>query len=159
MKKILSFLVCFNVALQLQSQTKTIFPEPKEGYKKVELQLPKVDNTKNYKVQITFSFDANVGECSNASFSLNPRIDIIKSYGTPLDYTRPYFSVEKEFVDILEMNATDCKSKKRIKRKVMCDVEYLIDYSYDYAIPFYIPNDWYVEYKIWRTENDFTTVK
>lgn len=159
MKKITIVLVCFIAAIQLNAQTKTIFPEPKEGYKKVEIKLPKVENSKNFKVQISFSFETNVGECSNASFYLNPRIDIMKSYGTPLNYSQPYYSVEKEFVDITESNQEGCNSKKRIEKKVMCDIEYIIDYNDDYAIPFYLPKDWSLEYKIWRADDQFKTVK
>lgn len=159
MKKITTVLVCFIVAIQLNAQTKTIFPEPKEGYKKVEIQLPKVDNPKNFKVQISFSFETTLGECSNAFFSLNPKIDILQSYGTPLNYSQPYYSVENPNVDIMEMNPNGCNSTRRILRKVMCDVEYYIDYKFDYAIPFYIPKNWSLEYKIWRADDQFKTVK
>lgn len=129
-----------------------------EGFKKVEIQLPKVDNPKNFKVQISFSLVTEVGECSNAFFSLNPNVDIIKSYGTPLNYNRPYYSIQNPNVDITVLNPIGCNSIKRYPKKVMCDIEYLIDYKFDYAIPFYIPKNWSLEYKIWRADNQFKTV-
>jgi hypothetical protein len=71
MNKIQNILILLILSVKLNAQNSPSYPQPKEGFKRVDLLLPKIENSKDYKIQVKFSIEATVGECSNASFSFN----------------------------------------------------------------------------------------
>ena len=53
----------------------------------------------------------------------------------------------------------DCKKEKKIKRKILSDNSLLLEYNSHYPIPFYIPEGYTLEYRLWNTATEeFTTV-
>ncbi|MBP1167153.1 serine protease inhibitor ecotin [Chryseobacterium sp. PvR013] len=56
----------------MYSQEKPNYPEPEKGMKRVDLKLPKIENNKEYKVEIRFGIEMDVSECSDTNdFSFN----------------------------------------------------------------------------------------
>ena len=54
---------------------------------------------------------------------------------------------------------SDCKSDKKVKRKIVSSQDIFIEYQSYYARPFYVPESWSVEYRIWKAEDKYITVK
>ncbi|WP_042719988.1 ecotin family protein [Flavobacterium sp. B17] len=158
MKKILPILILVLLTIKLNAQEKPFYPQPKEGFKRVDLLLPKIENSKNYKVQVKFSFEATVRECSNASFIFN-RKNLKEEYGIQQDSRYPYYVIESGAAEIFEGMNLDCKSDKKVKRKIMSNQDIFIEYQSYYARPFYIPESWSVEYRIWKADDKYITVK
>ena len=61
--------------------------------------------------------------------------------------------------EIFEGMNSDCKSDKKVKRKIISSQDLFIEYQSYYARPFYIPESWSVEYRIWKAEDKYNTVK
>jgi ecotin len=157
MKRLFMFLILSIFTLSLNAQNKPSYPEPTEGFKRVDLLLPKNDNSKDYKVQVKFSFEASLIECSNADFSFN-RKNLKEEYGIPQNSRYPYYVLESDAAEIFEGMQSDCKSDKKVMRKILSSQDIFIDYQSCYARPFYIPESWSVEYRIWKAENKYNTV-
>ena len=158
MKKTLTILTLLILSVKLHAQNTPSYPQPKEGFKRVDLLLPKIENSKDYKIQIKFSIDATVVECSNASFSFN-RKNLKEEYGIQQNSRYPYYVIESDAAEILEGMNSDCKSDKKVKRKIISSQDLFIEYQSYYARPFYIPESWSVEYRIWKAEDKYNTVK
>ena len=158
MKKTLTILTLLILSVKLHAQNTPSYPQPKEGFKRVDLLLPKIENSKDYKIQIKFSIDATVVECSNASFSFN-RKNWKEEYGIQQNSRYPYYVIESDAAEILEGMNSDCKSDKKVKRKIISSQDLFIEYQSYYARPFYIPESWSVEYRIWKAEDKYNTVK
>ena len=90
MKQTLTFLILIILNVNLYSQNQPSYPQPKEGYKRIDLLLPKIENSKDYKVQVKFSFETSVVECSTADFSFN-RNNLKEEYGIPQNSRYPYY--------------------------------------------------------------------
>ena len=110
------------------------------------------------KIQVKFSIEATVGECSNASFSFN-RKNLKEEYGIPQSSRYPFYVVESDAAEIFEGMNSDCKSDKKVKRKIVSSQDIFIEYQSYYARPFYVPESWSVEYRIWKAEDKYITVK
>jgi ecotin len=158
MKKKLTIFIFIVLCVNLNAQNKPSYPEPKEGFKRVDLLLPKIENSKDYKVQVKFSFEASVVECSNASFSFN-RKNLKEEYGIQQNSRFPYYVIESDAAEIFEGMNSDCKSDKKVQRKIISSQDIFIEYQSYYARPFYIPESWSVEYRIWKAEDKYNTVK
>jgi len=158
MKQTFNILILVLFSNTLFSQNKPTYPEPKEGFKRVDLVLPKIENSQDYKVQVKFSFETEVVECANADFSFN-RKNLKEEYGIPKNSRFPYYVLESDAAEIFEGMQSDCKSTKKIKRKILSSQEIFIEYQGYYARPFYIPKLWSVEYRIWKAEDKYITVK
>ncbi|MBS7787660.1 hypothetical protein KIH23_10155 [Flavobacterium sp. CYK-55] len=158
MKRIQTFLIILIFSVKLNAQNTPTYPLPKEGFKRVDLLLPKIENSKDCKIQVKFSFEANVGECSNASFSFN-RKNLKEEYGIPQNSRYPYYVIESDAAEIFEGMSSDCKSEKKVKRKIISSQDIFIEYQSYYARPFYIPESWSVEYRIWKADDKYITVK
>jgi len=158
MKKIQTILILFILCIKLNAQNTPTYPQPKEGFKRVDLLLPKIENSKDCKIQVKFSFEATVGECSNASFSFN-RKNLKEEYGIPQSSRYPFYVIESDAAEIFEVMNSDCKSDKKVKRKIISSQDIFIEYQSYYARPFYIPESWSVEYRIWKAEDKYVTVK
>ena len=157
MKRLFTLLILSIFAVNLNAQNKPSYPEPKEGFKRVDLLLPKIENSKDYKVQVKFSFEESVIECSDATFSFN-RKNLKEEYGIPLNSRFPYYVIESNAAEIFEGIPSDCKSDKKVKRKILSTQEIFIEYQGYYSRPFYIPESWSVEYRIWKAGDKYVTV-
>ena len=157
MKQTFTILIVLLFTISLYSQNKPTYPEPKEGFKRIDFLLPKIENSQDYKIQIKFSFEAEVTECANANFSFN-RKNLKEEYGIPQNSRFPYYVLESSSAEIFEGMQSDCKSTKKVKRKILSSQDIFIEYQSYYARPFYIPKSWSVEYRIWKAEDKYITV-
>ena len=155
MKKNLIY-ICFVFCVNLYSQNKPNYPEPKTSFKRVDLFLPKIENQQDYKVEIKFSTTYNVIECANVSFSFNIK-NLKTEYG--LSNNRfPYFLIENDIIEISEGLSSDCNSKTKINKKIFSSQNLLLEYQSYYTRPFYIPENWTLEYRIWKADDNFTSI-
>jgi len=141
------------VISNLFSQNKPVYPEVQENFKKVDFILPKIENPDDYHVEITFSFEFETIDCSNTSFSFNKN-DIEKGYG--LDSRFPYYIFNVKETEISEGYNNDCdKTKPKVKKKIFSDYKVIEKYQQYFAIPYYIPKYWNLEYRIFKAESEF----
>src|SRR5690606_1446886 len=141
------------------AQNTPTYPQPKEGFKRVDLIFPKIENSNNYKVEVRFGMETELYPCSKAGFSF--RFDaLVKGYGIK-DERYPYYDLTTNQTEIFEGFMDDnCKKEKRVKRKIISDQSLLLEYNSYYPIPFYIPENYTLEYRLWNTVTDeFITVK
>ena len=157
MKKLLFIISLIVFQVNIYSQNKPSYPESKIGFKRVDLILPKLDNEKNYKVEVSFGLEANVYECSVSSFSFNIK-NLKKEYGIQ-PYRFPFYLIENNLVEITESKNSNCVSEKKIIKKIISEQNISIEYQSYYPVPFFIPENWTLEYRIWQTSEKFTTVK
>lgn len=149
------FFLCLSV--NIYSQNKPVYPLPINGFKRVDLLLPKIDNTENFKVEVKFSFEAEIIECADADFSIYTS-DLKAKYGIPNSQRYPYYEIAKGAGDLSEGITSDCKSKNKVKKKIFSSQSINIEYQSYYPIPFYIPNGWSLEYRVWKASEKFTNV-
>ena len=157
MKKLIFVFILTIFTSNLYCQNKPTYPEPKAGFKRVDLILPKVKDNKKYKVEISFSTEAEIVDCANGSFSFN-RKSMKEEYAIP-PYRYPYFIIENKAADILESRDSDCKSEKKVKKKIYTGEVIMIEYQSYYPRPFYIPEDWTLEYRIWEVTDKYISVE
>ena len=152
-----NLLLVFTVIIASQISHSQSYPEPQNGFKRVDLKLPKLENEKNYKIEVRFSFEANVVDCSNADFSFNPK-NLKTQYGA--NFNRfPYYVLENDMAEISEGYSSECVTRNKVRRKLLSSQNLFIEYQSYYARPFYIPESWSVEYRIWNASEIYTTVK
>ena len=156
MRKIITIILLSICISNIYSQNKPTYPEPKIGFKRVDLILPKIDNEKDYKVEVSFGFETNIVECSNSSFSFNIK-NLKTEYGIQ-PYRFPYYVLENDLADIIETRNSECKSDNKIKKKIFTSQNIFIEYQSYYARPFYIPENWTLEYRIWKASDKYITV-
>lgn len=156
-KKIL-LLCLMTLSLSLYSQNTPNYPQPKVDFKRVDFILPKVENPEDYKVEITFSMVSEVVECANSNFSFNKN-QIEKAYG--ISNSRfPYYIFDIKGVEIVQGYNGDCnKDKTKVKKKIYSYYRSLEDYHYAFPIPYFIPKDWNLEYRIFKAEKKYQTIK
>mgnify|MGYP000988022713 CR=1 FL=1 len=157
MKKLLTVLILLLLSVKLNAQNTPTYPQPKEGFKRVDLLLPKIENSKDYKVQVKFSLEVSLVECSNADFSFNKK-NLKEEYGISQNSRYPYYVLESDAAEIFEGLQSDCKSDKKVIRKILSSQDIFIEYQSYYARPFYIPKSWNVEYRIWKAGDKYVTV-
>ena len=155
MKKLLIF-ISLLFCLNLFAQNKPNYPEPKTGFKKVDLILPKIENQQDYKVEIKFSINYNVIECASVSFDFNMK-NLKTEFGIA-NSRFPYYVIENEMIEISEGLSSDCTSKNKVNRKIFSSQNLLLEYQSYYARPFYIPQNWTLEYRIWKADDKFTSM-
>lgn len=139
------------------AQNTPTYPQPKEGFKRVDLIFPKIENSNNYKVEVRFGMETELYPCSKAGF--NFKFDaLVKGYGIKNERF-PYYDLTTNQAEVFEGFMDDsCKKEKRVKRKILSDESLLLDYNSYYPIPFYIPKSYTLEYRLWNTITDeFTT--
>lgn len=140
------------------AQNTPSYPEPKEGYKRVDLIFPKIENSNQYKVEVRFGMQIELYPCSKAGF--NFILDaLIKDYGIK-DGRFPYYSLTTNQAEVFEGFMNDnCKKEQKVKRKIVSDNSLFLEYNSYYPIPFYIPENYTLEYRLWKTTTtDFSTV-
>jgi serine protease inhibitor ecotin len=154
-KTILIIILIF--ANNLYSQNNPNYPKAKPGFKRIDLILPKVENQKDYKVEIKFSTELKVIECANVDFSYNPK-NLKTEYGISNTYRYPYYIFEDDTIEITEGLDSDCNSKKEILKKISSSQNIIIEYQSYYTRPFYIPETWNLEYRLWKAEENYRSV-
>ncbi len=157
MKNILLILT-FLISISFLSQQKPNYPEPEKGMKRVDLKLPKIENDKNYKVEIRFGLEINVSECDDIKdFSFNIK-NLTTGYGIP-PYRFPYFSLPNdlttEFVTLKNNDNKKCDESKKIKKKVLSSQNIFEEYNHHFATPYYIPENWTLEYRLWKVDSEY----
>lgn len=153
-KKIFILIVStFLITSNLFGQNKPVYPEVPENLKRIDFILPKIDNPQDYRVEITFSFEFETIDCSNASFSFNHN-DIKKGYG--LDSRFPYYIFNAINTEVFEGYNDDCdKTKPKVKKKIFSNYKAIENYQQYFTIPYYIPKHWNLEYRIFKAESEF----
>lgn len=155
MKKILTSLFLI-IGLISFSQNKPNYPEPKEGFKRVDLLLPKIENQENLKVEVKFAFEIEILDCKRGSFSIYPNLPIEK-FGIGSNRF-PYYVLESDNAEISVGSDGNCGDEKK-KKKIYSNQNITYNYQSSYAVPFYIPKGYTLEYRVWSTTDTFTTVK
>lgn len=109
MKKIilLLLLVFSNVIF---AQNKPSYPEPKKGYQRIDLLLPKIENQQELKIEVRFGLMTAIADCADGSFSFN-KIDLKEYYGIPASRRYPYYALENLNVDVSEGFSEDCVNR------------------------------------------------
>lgn len=155
MKKIFTTLFLI-IGLISFSQNKPSYPQPKEGFKRVDLLLPKLKNDENLQVEIKFAFEIEMLDCERGSFSIYPNIPIEK-FG--IGSSRfPYYVLESDNAEISVGNNGNCGDEKKMK-KIYSNQNITYNYQSSYAVPFYIPKNWSLVYRVWSTTDTYTIVK
>lgn len=133
-------------------------PEPKEGYKRVDLIFPKIENSNQYKVEVRFGMQMELYPCSKAGFSFTSDA-LIKDYGIK-DGRFPYYDLTTSQAEVFEGFMDDnCKKEQKVKRKIVSDNSLFLEYNSYYPIPFYIPENYTLEYRLWNAAAaEFSTV-
>ena len=155
MKKILTTLFLI-IGLISFSQNKPNYPEPKEGFKRVDLLLPKLKNQENIQVEVKFAFEMELLDCERGSFHLFPNL-LTEKFGIG---TRrfPYHMIQGEDIEIMVGRNEDCNDVKKMKM-IYSDDKVIYNYQSSYAVPFYIPKSWNLVYRVWSTTDTYTIVK
>jgi serine protease inhibitor ecotin len=147
-------------SMNMYSQEKPNYPEPEKGMKRVDLKLPKIENDKDYKVEIKFGMEMNISECSVITdFNFNFK-NLEEKYAIA-PYRYPYYVLPKEIpVDMISLTSTsNCDNSKKVKKKVLSSQNIFREYNGYYTIPFYIPEKWTVEYRLWKVNSEFKNVE
>jgi ecotin len=155
MKKIFTTLFLI-IGLISFSQNKPSYPEPKEGFKRVDLLLPKLKNDENLQVEIKFAFEIEMLDCERGSFSIYPNIPIEK-FGIGSNRF-PFYILENDNAEISVGNNGNCGDEKKMK-KIYSNQNITYNYQSSYAVPFYIPKNWSLVYRVWSTTDTYTIVK
>jgi len=156
-KFIISIVVIFSYITTFTQNTPT-YPQPKEGFKRVDLIFPKIENDDQFKVEVRFGMQIELYPCSNARFNFSSDA-LVKGSGIK-DGRFPYYDLTTNQAEVFEGFMDDsCKKEKRVKRKILSDNSLLLEYNSYYPIPFYIPEGYTLEYRLWNTATEeFTTV-
>lgn len=151
-------LTTFLLSSFLFSQNNPTYPEPQENFKRVDFILPKIDNPEDFKVEITFSMEAEIVECSSASFSFNIN-KIEEGYGIPSSRF-PYYIVNAREVEIAQGYNGDCNnSKPKSKLKIYSSYKSMENYHYAFPIPYYIPKNWNLEYRVFKAVDKYKSIE
>lgn len=126
------------------------YPEPKEGFKKIELSLPKKSNEKDYKVEFFVTLVRKVAKCSSPSST----VKLERRYLLPNRYV--YYEVKNQNIQIVTLMNAECGDK--IDKKVY---NYPLTEEYQSRSPyiFYIPKDMNIEYRIWKVDTKYIEIK
>ena len=151
------FLLFALFSMCLFAQQKPDYPKPKKGYKMVILELPKINNENDYKVEIAFGIESKIGECSIPSFDFR---GIKTEYLIP-PYKWPYYVADADTIEIIEGSNPDktCTSTKLISRKIISSSKEIENYSSSFIRHFYIPENWTLEYRIWKSDPEYISIK
>lgn len=147
------FLIFLIFNLNSVAQNKPSYPEPKNGFKRVDLMLPRIENEKDFKIEVRFGRVIPLTECEDGSFTF--KLDNLKTmYGIANTTRFPYYALENSNGDINTGKRSGCKgSDIRVDKKIVSDQNIFIEYQSYYVRPFYIPESWTIEYRIWAASN------
>jgi ecotin len=157
MKIILPLLLIFSNVIFVQN--KPSYPEPKKGYQRIDLLLPKVENQKELKVEVRFGLTTLIVDCAEGSFSFN-KSDLKEYYGIAASWRYPYYVFENLNVDVSEGFQKDCVNRDiKVNKKILSSQNIWIEYQSSYPTPFYIPEGWTLEYRIWKASDKYISVE
>ena len=151
MKKILTSIILL-LGVTINAQNNTGYPEPQKGFKRVDLLLPYIENQNDYKIEVKFGIITSLTECEEGSFNFKPD-NLKKKYDLPKSNQFPYYVLEKSNSDITFEKISDCNSAAKIDKKILSNQNLLIEYQSSYTVPFYIPETWTLEYRIWAASD------
>lgn len=155
MKKILTTLFLI-IGLISHSQDKPNYPLPKEGFKRVDLLLPKLENQEKVEVEVKFAFEIEMLDCERGSFSIYVNLPIEKFGVEPNRF--PYYVIESDNAEVSVGRNANCHDEKT-KKYIYSNQNIIYDYQSSYAVPFYIPKSWNLVYRVWPSNDNYTIVK
>ncbi|KFF09580.1 hypothetical protein IX38_03555 [Chryseobacterium luteum] len=149
MKKGYTFILLFFFILCFSQKPE--YPQPKDGYKKVELKLPQKENEKDYKIEIFVTFMMTVTKCDTPSSTVKLEREYLLSGNRYV-----YYEVKNHNIETVVLISDKCKEK--ISKKVY---NFPLNEEYESQRPyiFYIPKKMNVEYRIWKAEPKYIEVK
>ena len=128
------------------------YPEPKDGYQKVFVNLPELKNEKDYKVEFFLTYKMKMKNCEDGNFNikLNQKFVIPPSrFG--------YYETVDNFESKTYKISEHCKDEK-VEKKIY-SYPILENYQDRRSFIFYIPKYMNLEYRIWKVEPKFIEVK
>ncbi|GAB0156347.1 serine protease inhibitor ecotin [Chryseobacterium sp. Alg-005] len=147
-------LVLLALGIYTFGQEEIAYPEPKEGFKRVDIKLPKIKNEDDYKVEINFSMMYEMLDCEKGSFTMP---DFETRYLKP-PHAYPYYVIDKDIYDVVVRSKGTCGAKK-VRKKIYSSKPILIEYSSIFTYRYYVPENMNVEYRIWKAEPNYIEVK
>src|SRR5690606_3048652 len=116
-KLVLSVVAMFCLYISFAQNTPS-YPKPKEGYKRVDLLFPKIENYDQYKVEVRYGIETELYPCSNASFRFMPEL-LIEEYGIK-GGRFPYYDLTSYKASVTEGFKDDhCKKEQNVTRKIL----------------------------------------
>lgn len=159
MKKIISTFLLTS-AILLNAQEKPTHPELTANTKRIDLKLPKIENEKNYKVEVRFGLEANVSECEDPQYFTFSLQNLKYENGSPSSRNGYYSVAEDTPVEIFDVyNKDNCGKKEKTVKKIVSSQKISMDYNGDFTTTFFIPKNWTVEYRLWKIDGEFKTAK
>jgi serine protease inhibitor ecotin len=136
-----------------------IYVYPEKGFKRVDLNLPPLENDKEYKIEIKFGTEIELSECSKIN---NIYIDF-KNLKLKKGFDYHYYVLEIQGAVFQKANLqpekTKCQSEKLVKKKLLSFGESFIEYKYNSNVPFFIPENLTLEYRLWKVDSDYKSLK
>lgn len=136
------------------AQEEIAYPDPKEGFKRVDIKLPVIKNEDDYKVEVNFSMMYELLDCEKGSFTL-PGFET--RYLKP-PHAYPYYVIDESKYDVVIGKKGTCSSKKVLK-KIYSSSPIFVEYNSIFTYRYYVPKNMNVEYRIWKAEPHFIEVK
>ncbi|MCT2407505.1 hypothetical protein NZD88_08140 [Chryseobacterium antibioticum] len=159
MKKIISTFLLTS-AILLNAQEKPTHPELTANTKRIDLKLPKIENEKNYKVEVRFGLEVNVSECEDPQYFTFSLQNLKYENGSPSSRNGYYSIAEDTPVEIFDVyNKDNCGKKEQTVKKIVSSQKISMDYNGDFTTTFFIPKNWTVEYRLWKIDSEFKTAK
>lgn len=113
-----------------------LYPESKEGYTRVDLIFPKIENSNKYKVEVRFGMQMELYPCSKAGFNFILDALMIKDYEIK-DGRFPYYDLTTNQAEGFEGFMNDsCKKEQKVERKIVSNNSLFLEYNGYYPIPF-----------------------
>lgn len=151
--KLLTLVLTLVVAMSGFSQDKVdskIFPEPKEGYKQVIIDLQSKKNEDVLKLEIIVGKNAKVDKCNQFFLAGDLKSQDLKGYG----YT--YYNFISD--GTIAGTKKGCMDNELIEKFITGQPK-IIDYNSKIPVVIYVPNDMEVQYRFWKTKSKWTSVK
>ena len=131
---------------------KVQYPEPKESYKKVVINLPELKNEKDFKVEIFLTQNIKMKNCESGDFN----VKLNQKFALPPSRFA-YYEADNSYESLTYKINDDCKDEK-LEKKIY-NYPILESYQDRRSFIFYIPKYMNLEYRIWKVEPKFIEVK
>lgn len=128
----------------------SIFPEAKEGYKKVVLNVPKKGKEDNLQLEIFVGKYVEVDMCNNHFLIGEFKDKELKSWG----YTYYEYKTKGDVGGTMMACPDNKKQTKFVNGKGE-----IIRYNSKVPVVVYVPNGMEVKYRVWKTKAKLNTVK
>lgn len=133
---------------------KVQYPEPKEGYKKIELKLPKLKDEENYKIDVYGSIKSKIKKCEKETLEINFKEDFLVK---PRNIY-PFYVIEANNFATISQKMDNCEGSEIVEKKTY-NRPLSLGYYSGFTRYFYIPKYMNLEYRIWKVEPKFIEVK